>query len=85
MEWLFNATWAWFGWNVLAPVLMLLIVSAIALLLHIPSMIRQRQCAHERYFENRACDAICCDCRKNLGFIGSLLEKKAQDRREGER
>jgi hypothetical protein len=29
-------------------------------------------CKHEHYYETGACDAVCSDCGKNLGFIGSL-------------
>ena len=35
--------------------------------------IRQWLCKHDKgYFENMACDAICRECGKNLGFVGGL-------------
>lgn len=37
--------------------------------------LKQYRCKHKNYFENRACNAICCDCGKDLGFIGSLRGK----------
>lgn len=31
----------------------------------------RRNCAHKSgTYETRACEAICCKCGKNLGFIG---------------
>ena len=32
---------------------------------------RQTKCKHVAYTETQACDAICRDCGKNLGFIGA--------------
>jgi len=42
--------------------------------------LRQRRCDHtrHRFNETQACDAICCGCGKNLGFI-----KYVRDQRRG--
>ena len=37
---------------------------------------KQRKCKHERYRETMSCDAVCCDCSKNLGFIGTVRGDK---------
>lgn len=29
----------------------------------------QKQCGHLRVYETMACDAVCLDCNRNLGFI----------------
>lgn len=39
-------------------------------------MLRQSRCNHARYYETSACDAICIDCGKNLGFIGTWRDKQ---------
>lgn len=41
----------------------------------ITDWLRQTLCKHESYYENRACNAICNRCGKNLGFIGNLRDK----------
>lgn len=38
--------------------------------------LKQYRCKHPRYYENRACDAICSDCGKKLGFIGDIREQR---------
>ena len=43
----------------------------------IKDAIIQRNCNHEKYYENRACDAICTQCGKNLGFIGTVRKERA--------
>ena len=63
---------AWFGWNVAAPVLFILLFAVLGVLGHVPKMLRQHRCKHERFYETSACDAICSDCGKNLGFIGTV-------------
>lgn len=51
------------------------IVLLTVLIWNIPGIIKQRRCKHLRYRETQACDAICNDCGKNLGFIGSIRDK----------
>lgn len=41
----------------------------------LPSVIRRARCQHAKVHENGACDAICRNCGKNLGFIGTWREK----------
>lgn len=37
---------------------------------------QRKTCAHEEVFETRACDAICRDCGKNLGFIQNWRDQR---------
>lgn len=53
-------------------IFMLLMIGAYFTL---PRTIKQYKCKHERVYETQACDAICSECNKNLGFIGSWREK----------
>jgi hypothetical protein len=39
--------------------------------------IKQSRCKHEHFRETMSCDAICKDCGKNLGFIGSVRDLRA--------
>lgn len=75
-----NTIWTtllvWLGWNILAPLLFALVVLVVFGLCCIPSMIRRALCKHRNYYENMACDAICSDCRKNLGFIDNVRDKQ---------
>ncbi len=36
-------------------------------------------CSHEKYFENRVCQAICVKCGLDLGFIGTVREERRRD------
>lgn len=42
----------------------------------IPGYLKQRRCLHERVREDSSCNAWCCACGKNLGFIGTWREKR---------
>lgn len=42
---------------------------------------KEHRCKHEEFFETSACDAICKKCSKNLGFIGTLREKRVSHER----
>lgn len=77
MEWLWTSVVVWLGWNIVAPAITLAVVMLIIGLLGLPRMIRQAQCAHDRYFETRSCDAVCTSCGKNLGFIGTVRAERA--------
>ena len=37
---------------------------------------KQGKCEHKDYRETMACDAVCRDCGKNLGFIGTVRGDK---------
>jgi ABC-type uncharacterized transport system permease subunit len=78
MEWLYNAFAARIGWT-LGEVAMALgviaIVAAVYAAFAVPRLIRQSRCAHTRFFETGACDAVCRDCGKNLGFIGAWRQR----------
>lgn len=56
-------------------VLLIIVVGVVASLtiefvfIVLPRAVRQARCVHERYYETMACDAICMNCDKNLGFI----------------
>lgn len=64
-----------------------LVVFALALLWAIYQRGRalwlQRNCKHEFYCETNACEAICRQCGKNLGFIGAWRAKLAGKTKEG--
>lgn len=75
MDMMWQAVAAWFGWNIVAPLLFAFVVVVAVGLFHLPRAIRQARCRHERYFENGSCHAICRDCRKDLGFIGTWRDK----------
>lgn len=74
MEWMWPAAWAWFGWNIVAPAIALLTVAILILLFNAPRMIRQARCSHEHVRENGSVEAVCMDCGRNLGFIGTWRE-----------
>ena len=77
MNWMWDAMLvgiSLFIWNVAIAISVLLAV-AIVLAPGVIRRIRQQsRCSHQRYHETSACDAICSDCGKNLGFIGSWRE-----------
>lgn len=75
MEWLFNAFWAIIGVFFAYLVLTALVLVAVVLVrggVAVPRIIKQSRCKYLRYRETAACDAICNDCGRNLGFIGDL-------------
>ncbi|EJJ1122541.1 hypothetical protein NIO06_000194 [Escherichia coli] len=53
-----------------------LIIFIIAAALAVRKMLKQRRCSHASFRETSACDAICNNCGKNLGFIGTVREKR---------
>ena len=77
MEWMWAAFWAWFGWNILAPLAFGAVVLLVVGLCMIPGVVRQARCEHQRFRETMACDAICNDCGKNLGFIGAVRDQRS--------
>jgi hypothetical protein len=55
-----------------------LAVVVVAMLVSLPAIRRQARCAHDgSVSETSACDAICNQCGKNLGFIGTWRAKRA--------
>lgn len=77
MNWLVDAFWARIGWSLGELAITASIVVALCLgllVLNLPKAIRRSRCKHIRYHETGACDAICNDCGKNLGFIGSIRD-----------
>ena len=63
----------------MADVLTLIVIAIIVTVYTIHEMkiwFKQQRCEHEKYFETQACDAICSNCGKNLGFIGKVREKR---------
>ena len=78
MEWFWIAIQVYLGWTIAAilfPLTIGLIVLIIFLLFQIPKILKQRLCKHTNFRETRSCDAICNDCGKRLGFIGTWREK----------
>lgn len=56
----------WIGYRVLPVVFIFALLFAAFVA---PSMWKQWRCKHEKYREDRMCNAICRHCDKNLGFI----------------
>ena len=54
------------------------IFAALFIIFGLRNMWKQSRCAHSRYHETSACDAICLNCGKNLGFIGTVRERNKQ-------
>lgn len=49
----------------------------VVILVTVAKAIRQGRCPHDGgVHETQACDAICRQCGKNLGFIGSPLNRQ---------
>ena len=83
MDWLWNAMSARIGWALGETILFAMIAAIVLIvvaLLSLPRMWRQARCKHLRFYETGACDAICRDCGKNLGFIGAWRDKIAAPR-----
>lgn len=80
MEWIWNATLAYIGWNVIGPAIIGFAILLAAAIASLPRLLRQMRCKHIEYFETRACDAICCACGANLGFIGTVRDQCAKER-----
>lgn len=67
----------WTIWDVL-QLAGLLLVALFMLFFWIGSALREWKCKHRiGVRETMACDAICVQCGKNLGFIGTWREKEA--------
>ncbi len=63
----------------------LIVVTCIVVLINIPTAVQRVFCKHDRYNENRQCDAICRACGRNLGFIDDLRQRdrlRAQQREQ---
>lgn len=52
------------------------ILILIIILFETKKLLKQKFCKHERYYENMGCHAICKLCKKDLGFIGNLKNKR---------
>jgi hypothetical protein len=74
MEWMLNAFWARIGWELAEVAMAIALIAVFMIFLVIPKIFQQRGCMHPRFRETSACDAICLDCGKNLGFIGTWRE-----------
>lgn len=71
-------SWLWVLAPLWMPAALIILVGVIYVVgTTVPKALRRSRCAHPRFHETRACDAICSDCGKNLGFIGTVREKRA--------
>lgn len=78
MDWFFAGLWVRLGWIVAeigSFIAAVLIVSAAVGLLSLPRIMRRMGCKHARFHETMACEAVCLDCGKNLGFIGKVRDR----------
>lgn len=41
----------------------------VLLIVTLKRAVHQALCWHKKFYENSACNAICCECGKNLGHI----------------
>jgi len=54
----------------------LLLFLLVVIFFEVKKILKQRFCKHERYYENMRCHAVCKICKKDLGFIGNLKNKR---------
>lgn len=67
----------WTIWDVL-QILGMLLFAVVMLFFWIHHSLEEWKCKHQSgVTETSACDAICVQCGKNLGFIGAWREKNA--------
>lgn len=57
------------------PLSVLAVIGLCYLVALVVTWIKQARCKHMTFRENRACDAICLSCNKNLGFVGRLSKR----------
>ena len=58
-------------------VLAIVLAIATIIIVGVIQWYNESRCKHDGgYNETQACDAICRQCGKNLGFIGKLRDKK---------
>jgi len=55
--------------GVISFVVLLTVVVTIKFIRRQPNSV---PCNQDNFYENGACDAICCSCGKNLGFISNI-------------
>lgn len=63
----------------LSDILMIFALSLWVLFMFVvfaPGWWRRIRCKHERFHENSACHAICANCQKDLGFIGTVRKER---------
>lgn len=56
---------------------LLVVVMVLVIITQIPIWLAQSNCEHPEVSETQACEAICRNCGKNLGFIGTWRARKA--------
>jgi hypothetical protein len=83
MQWMWNAVWAWIGWNIVAP---LLVIALLLIALFVYAAIagwrlerRQSRCPHKTYYTSGH-DAYCSNCRKYLGYIWDVREQRKEQK-----
>ena len=54
---------------------LLVVVMVLAIIAQIPIWIAQSSCEHSEVSETQACEAICRNCGKYLGFIGTWRQR----------
>lgn len=64
---------------ILAAVFLGLLAYSPMIYIHLKEIFKQSRCKHENYsyYETMSCDAKCSNCRKNLGFIGTVRKERA--------
>lgn len=80
-----SAIWFWLAKPIaefLQAFAFIALIALIFLACSVPGMIRKARCKHASVRETMACQAMCNDCGKHLGFIGTWRETKRKDQRE---
>lgn len=69
----------WLGKSVAEAAIFLaivVIIGVVSIVIGVVAMVRQSRCRHSAVNETQACDAICRNCGKNLGFIQIWRDKQ---------
>ena len=78
-EGIMNWFWIWIQKSlaeVAFGIAIIILIFSVLLASQIPRWIKQSRCKHERVRETMACAAVCRNCGKNLGFIGTWRESQ---------
>lgn len=78
---MFDYFWFWISktlaeMTVGIGILLILVFGAVVMTFF--EKLKQWRCEHSTYRENRACQAICTSCKKDLGFIADLRADKSR-------
>lgn len=61
---------------------LLALISLIALVCWCKAMIKEYFCKHNDWWENQQCQAICSNCGKDLGFVGTIRKRDMEAKKK---